>query len=151
MKIICKNKKAFFDYIIQDKYQAGIVLSGDEVKSLRNGSASLTEAYALVRDGEMFLINFYIPEYQAAYFKAKSDQTRKKRKLLMRSKEISKLAGLVSRKGYTLVPLQAYFNNRGLVKVDIATAKHKNTVNKKQEKKERDLSRQTARELKERS
>lgn len=151
MKIICRNKKAFFNYSIEEQYQAGIVLSGDEVKSLRSGSASLTEAYALVRAGELFLINFHVQEYSKAYFKSHGDTTtRRNRKLLMKKKEISKLAGLVSRKGLTLIPLQIYFNDRGLVKVDIATAKHKKTINKKQEIKERDISRQAAREIKER-
>ncbi len=151
MKIICKNKKAFFDYLIEDQYQAGIVLSGDEVKSLRSGSASLSQAYALIRGGELFLINFHIQEYSKAYFKSQGDSlTRRNRKLLMKKREISKLAGLVSRKGLTLIPLQIYFNDRGLVKVDIATAKHKQTINKKQEIKERDISRQAAREIKER-
>lgn len=150
MKTICKNKKAFFDYQIHEKYQAGIVLNGDEVKSLRTGGASLCDSYALVREGEIFLINFYIPEYKAAFLKSKTDQTRAKRKLLMSKSQISKLAGLVSRKGYTLVPLQAYFNEKGLVKIDIACATHKKKINKKQEKKEKDLDRQTSRELKDR-
>ncbi len=149
MKLICKNKKAFFDYLIVDQHQAGIVLTGDEVKSLRAGCASLTEAYAVVRNGELFLINFHIQEYTKAYFKAKVD-TRQTRKLLMKKHEISKLAGLVSRKGLTLIPLQIYFNDRGLVKVDIATAKHKKAINKKQEIKERDISREALRELKDR-
>ncbi len=148
MKIVCRNKRATFDYVIGDKYQAGVVLSGDEVKSLRNGNASLNDSYALIRDGEAFLINFYIPEYSSAFIRSKSDQTRRKRKLLLSKREISKIAGAISRKGLTLIPLQVYFNDRGLVKIDLATAKHKKKINKKQEKKERDLDRQAARDIK---
>jgi SsrA-binding protein len=149
MKLVCKNKKALFNYVIEDKYQAGIVLSGDEVKALRNASASLEQAYAHIRNGELFLINFFIAEYSKAFMK-KSDQTRRSRKLLMKRREIAKLTGLISRKGLTLVPLQAYFNDRGLLKIDLATAKHKKMIDKKQEKKERDLERQVLTELKQR-
>ncbi len=149
MKIVCKNKKAIFNYIVIEKFQAGIVLSGDEVKSLRTASASLDQAYAHIRNGEVFLINFFISEYSKAYTK-QTDTTRRSRKLLMRRREIEKLAGTITRKGLTLIPLQAYFNDRGLLKIDLATAKHKQTIDKKQEKKERDLDRQTMSELKSR-
>jgi SsrA-binding protein len=149
MKIVCKNKKAFFNYIIQDKYQAGIVLSGDEVKSLRSANSSIEQAYAHIKNGQAILINFFINEYDKAYFKSgKSETTRRNRTLLLHRREIAKIAGQISRKGLTLIPLQAYFNDKGLLKIDLATAKHKNTINKKQEIKERDLKRQTIAELK---
>lgn len=147
MKIVCKNKKALFNYLIIDKYQAGIVLSGDEVKALRGATASLEQAYAYIRNGEVFLMNFFISQYSKAFMK-KTDTTRRTRKLLMRRREIEKLAGTITRKGLTLIPLQAYFNDRGLLKIDLATAKHKQTINKKQEQKERDLDRETRMNMK---
>ena len=149
MKIVCKNKKALFKYLLQDKYQAGIVLSGDEVKSLRNGHGSLDQAYAHIRNGQAVLVNFFIAQYDKAFFKNRSsDHSRKDRTLLLHRREIAKIAGQISRKGLTLIPLQAYFNQKGLLKIDLATAKHKNVVNKKQELKERDLKRETLAMLK---
>ena len=149
MKIVAKNKKAFHDYELFDRYEAGIVLTGDEVKSIRAGHISLTESFAVVTGNEIFLINFYISPYSQAYSKAEKD-TRKSRKLLLHKREISKLIGDVSKKGMTIVPLKIYITERRLIKVEIATAKHKKAIGKKRELKERDIKRQTEREIKQR-
>lgn len=148
MKIIANNKRAFFDYQILDTYEAGIVLSGDEVKSIRKNSANLSDAFAVPQGGEMVLLNCYIAPYANAY--VKQDTTRRSRKLLLKKKEITKLLGDVSRKGLTIVPLKMYFSERGFVKVEIGIAKHKNLVNKKQAIKERDIDREASRAIKNR-
>ncbi|MBD3272795.1 SsrA-binding protein SmpB [Candidatus Dependentiae bacterium] len=147
MKIITKNKKAFHNYDIKDTLEAGIVLTGDEVKSLRQGNVSLADAYATIHGNEINLINCYIAPYSHAYSKDE-DKTRKSRKLLLHRKEINKLIGEVSRKGMTLVPLKMYFSNKGLVKIELGIAKHKKAVSKKRELKEKDILRSTRRETK---
>ncbi|MFH1644576.1 MAG: SsrA-binding protein SmpB [bacterium] len=149
MKIVATNKKAFHDYEILDKYEAGIVLTGDEVKSVRAGHISLSESFATVHGSEIFLINFYIAPYSKAYSKAEKN-TRRSRKLLLHKREISKLIGDVSKKGVTIVPLKIYITEKSLIKVEIATAKHKKAIGKKRELKERDIKRQTEREIKQR-
>jgi SsrA-binding protein len=146
MKIITKNKKAFFDYEIKYTVEAGIVLTGDEVKSLRQGNVSLADSFATFRDGEMTLLNCYIAAYSHAY--EKEDKTRRSRKLLLHRREIDKLIGDVSRKGLTLVPLKLYFSKNSYVKVEIGVAKHKKKVDKKRQLREKDIKRQTAREIK---
>lgn len=146
MKIINKNKKAFFDYEIIDKIEAGIVLKGDEVKSLRAGHLSLSGTFATFHGGELFMINATIPTYQNAYQKDKELETRS-RKLLLNKKELMKLLGDVSKKGVTLIPLAMYFNSRGKVKVEIGLCKHKSKVNKKQELKEKDIRREAEKEI----
>lgn len=146
MKIIAKNKRAFFDYEIKYTVEAGIALTGDEVKSLRQGNVSLVDSFATVHDGEINLINCYIAPYSHAY--NKEDTTRRSRKLLLHRREIDKLIGDISRKGLTLIPLKLYFSKKGLVKVELGVAKHKKKVSKKRELKEKDIKRETEREMK---
>ena len=146
MKLITKNKRAFHEYDIGDTYEAGVVLNGDEGKSIRKGTVSLGDSYAVVKKGEIFLLNCHIAPYSHAYFK--EDESRRSRKLLLKKREVDKLIGDVSRKGHTLVPLKMYFNSRGFVKIEIATAKHKKAIGKKQALKEKDIKRETEREMK---
>jgi len=145
MKVIAKNKKAFFDYNILDTIEAGIVLTGDEVKSLRAGKVSLTGAFATVHGGELFLINCNISSYAHAYEK-KEDTSKRSRKLLLHRKEINRIVGDISKKGVTIVPLKLYFK-KGKVKVELGICKHKKAPDKKQALKERDIRRETEREL----
>ncbi|HBR70603.1 TPA: SsrA-binding protein [Candidatus Dependentiae bacterium] len=147
MKIVAENKKALFDYEILDRIEAGIVLTGDEVKSLRGKQGSLKGSFAQFHQGELMLLNANIPVYRFAYSK-KEDETTRSRKLLLHKKELMRLLGEVSQRGITLVPLKIYFNNKGLAKVDIGIARHKKKADKKQKLKERDLDRETMRELK---
>ena len=149
MKTVAQNKKAYHDYEILEKIEAGIVLTGDEVKSLRAGNASLIGAFATVHKGEIFLINCRISPYGQAYRKQEELATRR-RKLLLNRRELNKLIGLVSQKGVTLVPLKIYFNKRNIAKVELGLCKHKKAPSKKRELKERDIRRETHRELKER-
>ncbi len=147
MKIITQNKKAFHDYEILDTLETGIVLTGDEVKSIRAGHASLIGAFANIHDGELFIINMQITPYEKAY-RQNEEQSRRSRKLLVHRKELSRLVGEVSSKGVTLVPLKLYLNDRNLIKVSVGLAKHKKAANKKQALKERDIKRETSREIK---
>ena len=147
MKIIAQNKKAYHDYDILETIEAGIVLSGDEVKSLRAGQVSLVGAFATVHQGELYLINCRISPYDKAYKKSEEMATRR-RKLLLHKKELFRLIGDISKKGITLVPLKIYFSKRNIAKVEIGIAKHKKAAGKKQAIKERDIKRETARELK---
>jgi len=146
MKIITKNKRAFHDYEIKYTVEAGIVLTGDEIKSIRQGNVSLVDAFATVHDGEITMINCYIAPYSHAY--KKEDTSRRSRKLLLHRKEIDKLIGEISRKGLTLIPLKLYFSKKGYVKVELGVAKSKKKVDKKRELREKDIKRQTERELK---
>lgn len=148
MKVIARNKKAFFDYEIFDKIEAGISLTGDEVKSIRAGNVNLGGSYATVHGGELFLLNCNISVYDKAYSKD-SDLSTRSRKLLVHKKELNRLIGEVSRRGMTIVPLQLYFNKRNLAKVQIGLCKHRKASGKKQLLKERDIERATKRELKE--
>lgn len=147
MKIITQNKKAFFDYEIMDRLEAGIVLTGDEVKSIKAGHISLTGSFAHIKDGELFLINCNITPYAKAYEK-KDDAALRTRKLLVHSKELTRLVGDISRKGITVLPLKIYLNERSLIKVELGIGKHKKAVNKKELIKERDIKRETQREIK---
>lgn len=149
MKIISINKKAFHDYDILETIEAGIVLCGDEVKSIRANGLSLAEAFATVTRGEAQLINCFIAPYANAY--TKKDTARQTRKLLLHRRQIIKLLGDVSRKGLTIIPLKTYFNERGLIKVELGIAKHRKAHDKKQMLKERDIARETAREIRSRS
>jgi SsrA-binding protein len=126
--------------------EAGIVLRGDEVKSLRAGNASLIGSFATVHDGQLFLLNCNITPYSQAFQPKKDDATRS-RKLLLNKREINRLIGDISRKGITIIPLKIYFNDRNLVKVELGLAKHKKAANKKESIKERDIKRETSREL----
>jgi len=147
MKIITQNKKAFHDYEILDTIETGIVLTGDEVKSIRAGHASLVGAFANIHNGELFILNMQITPYEKAY-KQNDEQSRRSRKLLVHRKQISRLVGDVSSKGITLVPLKLYLNERNLIKVSVGLAKHKKAAGKKQALKEQDIRRETSRELK---
>lgn len=143
--VVARNKRARHDYHILDSWEAGIVLTGTEVKSLRNGKANLTDAYGIVRDGELFLLNLHIPHYeQANQFNHDPVRTRK---LLLHRREIRKLIGSVERQGLTLVPLELYFNPRGKAKVQIALAKGKKQHDKRDTERERDAQREIARAL----
>lgn len=146
MKIITVNKKALHNYEIKDKIEAGIVLTGDEVKSLRQGNISLVDSFATIHDGQMQLLNCYIAPYSHSY--SKEDKSRKSRRLLLHKKEIHKLIGEVSKKGLTVVPLKVYFNQKGLVKVELGVGKHKKAADKKKALREKDIKRETEREMK---
>ncbi|HJZ22973.1 MAG TPA: SsrA-binding protein SmpB [Candidatus Babeliales bacterium] len=146
MKIITKNKKALFDYEIQEKLEAGIVLTGDEVKALRAGHVNLTGSYATISQGELVLLNCQISPYSHAFMKKEEEATRT-RKLLVHKKELQRIIGSISRKGITVVPLALYFNERNIVKVELGLGKHKKAAGKKQVIKERDIQRETEREL----
>ncbi len=146
-RVIADNRKARHNYEIEEVLEAGIVLQGSEVKSLRDGKANITESYATEEQGEIWLINAYIPEYaQANRF---NHHPRRARKLLLKKREIAKLIGAVQREGMTMVPLKLYFNNRGLAKLSLALARGKKLHDKRQTLKERDWSRQKARLLRE--
>jgi SsrA-binding protein len=148
MKVIAQNKKAFFDYEILDKIEAGIVLKGEEVKALREGKVSLIGAFATVHGGELYMINCKISPYSKAYSKKDEEASTRRRKLLLHKKQLNRLIGDISRKGITLIPLRMYFNERNLAKVEIGVGKHKKAIGKKETIKERDITRQTRRELK---
>jgi SsrA-binding protein len=138
-KVIAQNRKARHDYHIEDVYEAGIVLTGTEVKSLRAGRASLIDGFASVEHGEVWLENVHIPEFFQGSWT--NHFTRRKRKLLMNRQEIGKLAGKVRESGYTLVPLSMYFKD-GYAKVEIALAKGKKDYDKRQTLKEHDAKRE---------
>ncbi len=143
MKVIAVNRSASFEYFIEDRYEAGIVLEGAEVKSLRAGKASLGESYCELKGGEVILKNMHIAIYDKSGAFSTRD-ARKDRKLLLHRHEISKIAGKVHERGYTLVPLKVYFKD-ALVKVEVALCKGKHTFDKKQSLKERDLKRESDR------
>lgn len=145
MKIITTNKKVYFDYEILDTMEAGMVLTGDEVKSIRAKHISLADSFATIYQGEVTLINCHIAPYSHAYTKV--DHSRRTRKLLLHKKEINRLIGDISRKGLTIVPLKVYFNDKGYIKIELGVAKHKKSHDKKQSIKERDIKRETMREL----
>lgn len=147
MKTIAINKSASYEYFIGDKYEAGIVLEGSEVKSLRAGKASLGESFCEIRDGEIYLKNMHIALYDKSGAFSTRD-SRKDRKLLLHKEEISKIVGRVNEKGYTLVPLKIYFKD-ALVKAEIALCKGKHTYDKKRTIAERDVKRATDRAVKE--
>jgi SsrA-binding protein len=140
---VARNKRARHDYHILETWEAGVVLSGTEVKSLRQGKANLTDAYATVRDGEVFLLNLHISPYeQGNQFNHEPTRTRK---LLLHRKEIRRLIGGVERQGLTLVPLELFFNARGKAKVTIALAKGKKQHDKRADERRREDEREMAR------
>jgi len=144
-KLIAENRRARFDYMIEDSIEAGIQLLGTEVKSLRNGRANIAESYASTERGELWLINATIPEYPpAGQF---NHEPRRARKLLVRGRELKRLAGAVEREGRTLAPLKLYFNARGIAKVEIALAKGKKAHDKREATKDREWKRQQSRLL----
>ena len=144
-KTIADNRKARFNYEIGDVFEAGIALTGTEVKSLRQGKVNIGESYAAARDGELWLYNVNIPEYlQANRF---NHEPKRPRKLLLHRKQINKLLGAIQREGRTVVPLQVYFNPRGRAKIEIALVTGKQAHDKRQAIKDRDWQRQRARLL----
>ena len=144
-KVVADNRKARFNYAIEDSVEAGIALSGTEVKSLRTGKATIAESYADARDGEIWLVNANIPEYlQANRF---NHAPKRPRKLLLHKRQINKLIGAVERQGYTVVPLKVYFNEKGRAKVEIALARGKKLHDKRDTLKKRSWDRERGRLL----
>lgn len=142
-KIIADNRKARFAYAIGDTLEAGIALVGSEVKSLRMGKSTISESYAQAKDGELFLVNAYIPEYtQASRF---NHEPKRIRKLLVHKRQAAKLAQAVQREGMTLIPLKMYFNAKGRAKVELGIAKGKKLHDKRETEKQRDWQRDKAR------
>jgi SsrA-binding protein len=147
IKAICRNKRAFHEYAILDTLECGIVLTGTEVKSLRAGSASLEDAYAKIEDGELWLLGSDIPEY--AMGNRMNHKPKRRRKLLMHRREMAKLAGKASQRGFTLVPLRLYFKH-GLAKVEIAVARGKQHHDKREDLKKADAEREMRRAMSQR-
>ena len=142
-KVVADNRKARFNYEIGETYEAGIALTGSEVKSLRAGKAAIAESYADARDGEIWLINSNIPEYlQAHRF---NHSPKRPRKLLLHARQINKLTGAVEREGMTIVPLKLYFNEKGRAKLEIALARGKKVYDKRQTEKKRSWERERGR------
>jgi SsrA-binding protein len=142
-KFVAQNRKARHDYFIEDTVEAGIVLVGSEVKSLRSASASIAESYAGSVQGELFLINAFIPTYKAA--NRENHEERRPRKLLLHRRQRDKLLGSIKREGITIVPLAVYFNDRGIAKVELGLAKGKRKADKRAAEKDRDWARDKAR------
>jgi len=146
--VVAQNRRARFDYFIEDTMEAGLVLTGSEVKSLRDGKASIVESYAAEEGGEIWLINAHIPEYPGA--KHFGHAPRRHRKLLLHRREMERLSGQIKREGVTLVPLEVYFNERGIAKLTLGLARGKKKVDKRETIKERDWQRDKARLMRER-
>ncbi len=142
-RLVAQNRRARHDYFIDENLETGVILTGTEVKSLRDGRASLQDSYAGEQAGELFLFNAYIPEYRAA--NRFNHETRRPRKLLVHRRELNKLLGAVRREGVTLVPLSIYFNSRGIAKVDLGLARGKRKYDKRETEKTRDWNREKAR------
>ncbi len=142
LKIISNNRKARYNYFFTEFFEAGLVLTGSEVKSLRDGKANIAESYALDQSGEFFLINSHIPSYKESSYN--NHEPNRNRKLLLNKREINKLIGRINREGYTLIPTKIYFR-KGKAKVEIAVAKGKKQYDKRQTKKKRDWNRERAR------
>jgi SsrA-binding protein len=146
-RVVADNRKARFNYEITDTLEAGIALTGTEVKSLRQNKAQITESYAGPSGNEIFLFNAYIPEYlEANRF---NHETRRPRRLLLHKRQIAKFIGATQREGYTLIPLKVYFNERGRAKVEIGLGRGKNTHDKRESEKKRDWDRERARVMRE--
>jgi SsrA-binding protein len=145
-RTVAENRRARFDYHLDEIFDAGVALVGSEVKSLRDGRASIQDAYAAEQGGEIWLINSHIPEYHGA--NRFNHEPRRQRKLLLKHKEIDRLVGALKRGGVTLVPLTIYFNERGRAKVKIALARGKKLHDKRETEKERDWKREQHRLLK---
>ena len=146
MKIIAENREAYFEYFVEDKFEAGISLDGGEVKSIRAGNVSLKDAYCSVFRGEMWIKGMHIAVYdKGGSFNVKD--SRRDRRLLLHKSEITKLLGKMQEKGYTVVPLKLYYK-QALIKAELGLCKGKHTYDKKQSLKEKDLDRSAARELK---
>jgi SsrA-binding protein len=144
-KVVAENRRARYDYFVEERLEAGIELTGTEVKSLRGGEGSIAESYAAVEGGEVWLINSHVPEY--SHGNRMNHQPRRPRKLLLKGREIEKLHGAIARQGLTLVPLSLYFNSRGRAKVELAVARGKKMHDKRDTEKERDWKREQGRLL----
>ena len=142
LKIICLNRKASFNYFFENLIEAGIVLKGSEIKSIRAGKVNIAESYAVEKDGEIFLINSHIPTYKQASYSNHNPMD--ERKLLLNKKEINKLIGKMQREGFTLIPTKMYFK-KGKAKIEIAVAKGKKQYDKRQAIKRKDWNRDKAR------
>ena len=147
--VVAENRRARFDYAIEENFEAGIALTGTEVKSLRAGEGGIAESYAELRDGEVWLVNSNIPEF--SHGNRHNHVPKRPRKLLLNAREIDRLTGAVERKGMTLVPLAIYFNSRGKAKVDLALAKGRQAADKREYIKERDWKRNKSNILREHS
>jgi SsrA-binding protein len=142
-KVVAENRRARFDYFVEERFEAGIELQGTEVKALRTGEGSIAESYALVESEEVWLINSHIPQYGSGSWM--NHEPRRKRKLLLKGREIDKLQGAITRQGLTLVPLSIYFNSRGRAKIELALARGKKAHDKRETIKERDWKREQGR------
>ncbi|MGD9818519.1 MAG: SsrA-binding protein SmpB [Desulfomonilaceae bacterium] len=145
VKIICKNRKAFFNFEIEDTFEAGISLMGSEVKSLRSGKANLSDSYGKIRNGEIFLVDCHISPY--AQSNRENHEPLRDRKLLLHKGEIKKLTGKVAERGYSLIPLRMYFKN-GRVKVEVGLARGKKNYDKRESIKKKDQRRELERMMK---
>jgi SsrA-binding protein len=147
-RIVAENRQARYEFFLTDTLEVGLQLTGTEVKSLRRGQSNIAESYASAEDGGLWLVNAYIPEYQGAgrFFQ---HEPRRKRRLLLHKKEMHKLAIAVERQGMTLVPLELYFNVRGIAKLKLALAQGKKLHDKRETAKKRDWNREKARLLRE--
>jgi len=142
-RVAATNRRARYEYFILSTLEAGLMLTGSEVKSLRRGSASIAEAFAGEKDGELFLLNAYLPEYKSA--NQFNHEPKRPRKLLVRRRELDKLLSSIKRDGITLVPLSIYFNERGIAKVELGLAKGKKKGDKRETEKTRDWEREKSR------
>jgi SsrA-binding protein len=145
IKIICENRKAWHNYAIEDRYEAGMVLTGTEVKALRDGKANLLDAYAIFKNGELFLLNSHIGAY--AMGNRENHEPLRTRKLLLHYSELHKISGKIENKGYSLIPLKMYFK-KGRAKVEVALARGKKSFDKRQVTKERDAQRELSKVMK---
>ena len=148
VKIVADNRRAYYEYFVEEKFEAGIELQGTEVKALRGGEGSIAESYAMVEDEEAFLVNSNIPQYAKGSWM--NHEPRRKRRLLLKKREIAKLQGAIQRQGLTLVPLSIYFNASGKAKVELALARGKKAHDKRETIKERDWKREQGRLLRDR-
>ena len=147
-KLIAENRRARFDYFLEDKIEAGLTLKGTEVKALREGRANIAESYAAVEGREITLVNAHIPEYGPA--NRFNHEPRRPRKLLLHRKQIDKLIGAVQREGRTIIPTRLYFNDRGLVKLELSLAKGKKLHDKREVEADRDWKREQGRLMRDR-
>ena len=146
MKSISKNRKAWFDYTIEDKIEAGLCLKGSEVKVLREGHGSIIESYAMVKEGQAWLVNMYIPALKHASYMNHAE--RRDKKLLLNRKEINKLEVATRQKGYTIIPLELYFDDTNRVKVELGVAKGKAVHDKRHAQKEKEVKREMQKAVK---
>lgn len=148
-KTVADNRRANFDYAIEEKFEAGLVLVGTEVKSLRHGQCMIAESHVAEKNGELHLLNAHIPEYQQASH-LMQHEPRRPRKLLLKKKEVNKLMGAVTREGYTIIPTRLFFDNKGRAKLEIGLAKGKKLHDKRETSKQRDWNRDKQRIMRDR-